>query len=195
MNNQTSHKISSLIQTYQRFTPQEAFQWKKTGVSVIKLKVKLTKRTLTTLELRKLIKRKTPTNDVKHFIKHIKSKYHRNRMLHSIMTQKLRNAVYMEHKIRKQYERCHEYMRRRWRHHTFLTSQFNIIMQQQIVFTWNTDRARLRSKVDTLAHSWHSNPSKPPDILEDVLISDKFLEEKFGQEEKLPLPRLWRRPG
>ena len=173
---------------YQRFTPQEAFQWKKTGVSVIKLKVKLTKRTLTTLELRKLIKRKTPTNDVKHFIKHIKSKYHRNRMLHSIMTQKLRNAVYMEHKIRRQFERCHQYMRRRWRHHTFLTSQFNIIMQQQIVFTWNTDKARVQSKIDNLAHSWHSNPNKPPDILEDVLISDKFLEERFGQEEKLPLP-------
>ena len=104
MNNQTSHKISSLIQCYQRFTPMEAFQWKKTSVSVIKLKIKLTKRILTTIELRKLIKRKTPTNDVMHFIKHIKSKYHRNRMMHSMMTQKLKNAVYMESKIRKQYE-------------------------------------------------------------------------------------------
>ena len=73
MNQQTSHNLSSLIANYQGFTQPEAFQWKKTAMLTIKLKIKVTKRTLTTLELRRLIRRQIPTNDVMQFVKSIES--------------------------------------------------------------------------------------------------------------------------
>ena len=111
MNNQTSHNLSSLISRYQGFTHNEASLWKKTAMSAIKLKIKVTKRHLTTLELRRLIKRKTPTNDVMHFIKNIQFKYHRNRMMMVMMNTKLRNAIYVENLVRRQFNKCHEYMR------------------------------------------------------------------------------------
>ena len=104
MNQQTSHNLSSLIHSYQGFTHHEAFQWKKTAVSAIKIKVKLTKQCLTTLELRRLIRRKIPTNDVMNFVRSIESKNHRNRMLTVMMKQKLRNAVYVENLIRRQFD-------------------------------------------------------------------------------------------
>ena len=68
------YNFSSLISRYQGFTLNEASLWKKTAMTTIKLKIKYTKRHLTTLELRRLIRRKTPTNDVMQFIKNIKSK-------------------------------------------------------------------------------------------------------------------------
>ena len=79
MNQQTSHTLTSLIENYQGLTRNEAYLWKKTAMSTIKLKIKVTKRTLTTLELRKLIRRKIPTNDVMQFVKKIESKNHRNK--------------------------------------------------------------------------------------------------------------------
>ena len=187
MNNQTSHNLASLISSYQGFTRHEASLWKKTAMLVIKLKIKYTKRHLTTLELRRLIRRKTPTNDVMHFIKNLESRYHKARMMSVMMTQKLKNAIYVENFTRKQFNKCHDYMRRRWRHHSFLTSQFNIIMQHQITFTWDTERIRVMNKIEHLAHKYHRN-HKPPDVIEDILISDEALEQKFGEMEKVPLP-------
>ena len=187
MNQQTSHKISSLIDNYQGFTQHEAFLWKKTAMSTIKLKIKVTKRTLTTLELRRLIRRRIPTNDVMQFVKKIQSKNYRKKMTMAMMQQKLRNAIYMEDLIRRQFSRCHEYMRRRWQHRRSLTSQFNIIMQQQTCFTWDTLRPRIMSKIENLAKK-HLNIHRPPEIIEDILISDERLEQKYGQVEKTPLP-------
>ena len=189
MNSLTSHDLAVLISTYQGFTRHEAFLWKKTAMSVLKLKIKYTKRHLTTLELRKLIRRKTPTNDVYQFIRNIESKNHKNRMMMVMMNQKLRNAIYVETLMRRQFSRCHEYFLRRWGgNHRGITSRFHILMQRQISFTWGDIRPKVLSKVEFLAQKYHINQVKPPDIIEDILISDEKLEEKFGQMEKAPPP-------
>ena len=61
-------------------------------------------------------------------------------------------------------------------------------MQRQISFTWDTSRPRVISKVNNLAQKHLKNQDKPPDIIENILISDERLEQKYGQMDKAPLP-------
>ena len=44
------------------------------------------------------------------------------------------------------------------------------------------------TKVDHLAHKYHLDRNKPPDKIDDILISDELLEQKFGPVEKTTLP-------
>ena len=53
-------------------------------------------------------------------------------------------------------------------------------MQEEVVFVCNTGKDRLNSKVAFLANKKQNIPTKTPEVLGGILISDEKLTEKFG---------------
>ena len=110
----------------------------------------MTKRVLTTLLLRRLMRRNTGTNDIESFVRNIPRKFHRNQMRMRMLKTKLDDAIYQERKIRNLFTSRYEYLRRRWGNNRHFMTNFNLIMQAETRFVWETGRERVRSKVDNL---------------------------------------------
>ena len=144
MRRKTSHKLTYLMYSMQSaISPMEAHTWKQISKGVFHLKIKMTKRVLTSLLLQKLKKKKTGTNDVEHYIKNIKRKFAKNKMRNSMMNNKIMDAKYQEIKARKLFNSRYGYLVRRWGHNRAFMSQFNILLQEEIEFIWKTEKARI----------------------------------------------------
>ena len=111
----------------------------------------MTKRSLTVLLLQKLQRRHLGTNDVEHFCMSIRRRYAKNKMRNSMMSNKIKDAKYQEQKVRKLFMAKRDYLVRRWGfNNQYFISRFNILMQEEVVFVWNTGKARLNSKLNFL---------------------------------------------
>ena len=179
MRRNTSHRVSMLIRL-NAISPMEASLWTKVSTFVLNLKLKMTKRNLTVILLRRLMRRHTGTNDVEHFVKNIPRQYHKNQMKMRMMRTKLDDAIYQERKIRNLFESRYQYLVRRWGHQRHFMTQFNMIMQEETRFVWLTGRERVKFKEDNLARKAHKPPVRPRDEVEDVAVSDVRLEALFG---------------
>ena len=101
------------------------------------------------------------------------------------MNNKLDNARFEEKKARGKYMSQFNYLSRRWgQDNRNFMSQFNILLQHEIVDVWETGRARVLAKIDFLAKKWHSVPNEVQHEIDDVAISDQKLEEQFGPIEE-----------
>ena len=170
----------------------EASLWTKISKLTLNLKLKFTKRALTTLLLRRLLRRNTATNDVANFIKKIPRKFHQNQMKVRMMRTKLEDAIYQERKMRNLFTSRYDYLMRRWGHNYYFRRQFNMIMQEETRFVWTTGRERIQKKADNLAKKAHTAPARAQGIVEDhgiaaaasvapvVITSDAGLEAQFG---------------
>ena len=105
-------------------------------------------------------------------------------MMSSMMSNKIKDAKYQELKIRKLFEARRRYLVQRWGfNHPNFISNFNILMQNEILSVWNTGRDRINSKINFLT----KKRLEPPPLLtrgvgetEDIAITDEELAEKFG---------------
>ena len=156
---------------------------KKVTFGVLNLKIKMTKRSLTVLLLSKLQRRRLGTNDVENFCMNIKRKYAKNKMRSSMMTNKIKDAKYQEQKIRKLFISRRDYLVRRWGfNNQYFMTRFNILMQEEVEFVWNTGKTRLKAKIDFLANKRQNILTETPEVAEiqGILNSDEKLTEKFG---------------
>ena len=184
MRRNTSHRVSELI-PLNAISPMEASVWTKIAKFTLNLKIKMTKRVLTTLLLRRLMRRNTGTNDIESFVRNIPRKFHRKQMRMRMLKTKLDDAIYQERKIRNLFTSRYEYLRRRWGNNRHFMTNFNAIMQAETRFVWETGRERVRSKVDNLCEKWHEKSrARVPDMIEYVAISDHALETRFGPVQK-----------
>ena len=161
--------------------PQEAYTWIKICRRTLNSKIKFTNRALTVLFLRKCQRRKIGTADVKNYTCNIKPNYLRERQRRSLMNNKLMDARYQEDKIRRKFLADYNYLSRRWglNFPQFMT-QFNNLMQSEIEEVWLTGKARVTRRLDFLSQLWFFVHNHVPDKIQEIAISDRMLEEKFG---------------
>ena len=181
MRKNTSNKLSFMIHNLRAISPMEARVLKKVMFGVLNLKIKMTKRSLTVDLLKKLQRRRLGTNDVENFCSNIQRKYARSKMRSSMMSNKIKDAKYQEQKTRNLFISRRDYLVQRWGfNNQYFITRFNILMQEEVVFVWNTGKTRLNSKIDFLANKRQNIPTKTPEVLGGILISDEKLTEKFG---------------
>ena len=94
----------------------ESSMWNKTMKEVVNLKVKVTKRSLTSLLLKKLHRKRTGTPEVEHFVKNIRNNYVKKTMKMKMMTIKIKDSIFQMEKMKKKFDCRMAYLERRWGH-------------------------------------------------------------------------------
>ena len=182
MRRNTSAKSTFMLYRLRATSPSEAHVRNKIAKYVVNLKIKMTRRVLTVMLLQKLHRKKTGTNDIEQFCRNIKRKFAKNKMRNTMMTNKIKDAIYHENKARKLFNSRYEYFVKRWGHNRYFMSQFNTLLQEEIEFVWRTGKVKMLSKIDFLVKKWQKSDLITPeqDEIEGVAVSDKKLEEMFG---------------
>ena len=110
---EASHRISVLTANVS-VTKKEADLWTKLMKQAVNLKIKLTKRSLTTLLLLKLRSRNMGTNEAEEYAAHdIAKERGRKRNIRSVMKQKIAMAKANEVRVRKEYRKKIDYVEKR----------------------------------------------------------------------------------
>ena len=92
------------------------------------------------------------------------------------MSNKIKDARYQEQKIRKLFIARRDYLVRRWGiNNPNFMRRFNILMQDEILFVWNTGKTRINSKLDFITNKMRQVPPVTRQVgdTEDIAISDK----------------------
>ena len=100
-----------------------------------------------------------------------------------MMSNKIKDAKYQEQKIRNLFISRRDYLVRRWGlNNQYFMTRFNILMQEEVVFVWNTGKFRLNSKLDFLINKRRNILIETPEVaeIEGVPSSDEKRTEKFG---------------
>ena len=126
----------------------------------VNLKIKLTKRSLTTLLLLKLRSSNMGTNEAEEYAAHDIAKGRgdkrgRKRNIRSLMKQKIAMAKANEVKARKEYRKKMDYVEKRWGDYKTVMQSFKGVMQKEVRRVCNEGRIKLKAKIEHLSKKWN----------------------------------------
>ena len=140
----------------------------------VNLKIKLTKRSLTTILLLKLRSRNMGTNKAEEYSAHDIAKGRddergQKRNIRSLMKQKIAMAKV---KVRKEYSKKMDYVEKRCEDYKAVMQNFKGVMQKEVRHVWNEGRIKLKAQIEYLSKKWNKgvNQDKQNKIREMVRV-------------------------